>query len=143
MSVTITISGNRKFCQDNNLVGKLEYNCQTCEFDGNKPTCRECGGSGKVCFEDLPFEMNVTNGNFNRLWEILGITFSYSGTVNALTLLNKLANTSASKMVSTWWCEETELEYYATTPDQAQSYFDRLAQIAAEAMKRNQVIVWG
>lgn len=142
MSVTITIVNNREFCQANNLVVKREYTCQTCFWDGVKPTCRECGGSGKVSFEDLPFEMNAANGNFTRLWEVLGLTWDYSGSVDALTVLNKISNTSAWDMVSTYVCEQDGLEYYGISPDQAQSYFDRLGNIAAEALKRNQPVVW-
>lgn len=146
MSVTVTVANNENYCVENNLVGYTEYGCQTCEFDGNKPDCRECGGSGKVRFDDFPFEMNIANGNFSRVWQALDLPVEFGGHLDAKTLLAKVAACDVSKIVRDPRSEQSgnvRVHYCGISHEHAQSYLSRLEDIAREADRRGKEVVWG
>jgi hypothetical protein len=147
MSVTITISNNEEYCRQNNLISQRCYDCQRCEFDGHNENCSECGGKGKVCFDELPFEMNTSNSNFSTLWHSLGLDFDYSGAIDARIVLRALTSSDPALLLRET-TEETgdkgcRLFSFGIHEEQADRYRTTLQQIATEAMKREEQIVWG
>jgi hypothetical protein len=152
MSVTITISGNREFCEANNLGSFTEYDCQRCEWAGKvDPECPECkpyGGNGKVRFKHLPFEMNVANGNFHMLWNALGLEPEYCGGMDGRKIQATLRTFDSRLLVrETRDVPATESSvrviFCGVDADRAASYVSRLSEIADEAARREEQVVWG
>ncbi len=146
MSITITISGNREYCRANGLVGETRYDCQTCEFDGRKDDCRECAGKGYVAFEDLPFEMNITNSNFRTLWHALGLDFDWDGAIDGPTLVAAISQMGPDMLTKPSYTEGGEtsarIVHFGTDIERATRYLTNLLKIANEAARREEKVIW-
>jgi hypothetical protein len=150
MSITFTIAGNHEHTVAAGTMEYDEYDCQRCEFDGKNPECPECkpyGGNGKVRFERLPFEMNVANGNARTLWASLGLTFDYSGQIDGRTLVAAIDSSDPALLVRATTEEggngRARVINCGIDPDRAERYRTTLRQIAEEAARREQPVVWG
>ena len=141
MSVTIRISDNAKFCRENGLVEQEIYDCQFCQ-DGNvDPNCPDCLGKGKVVFDHFPFEATLANGNFSSVWQALGLPFDWCGSIDGRIVQRAIANVNVDAIV-----RPTKVEGIVTScgvdAQQARAYLDRLAEIANEAARREENVVW-
>lgn len=153
MSVTITIANNNDHTRAAGTMTYTEYDCQRCEFDGANPNCVECapyGGKGKVRFENLPFEMNVANGNFSLLWNALALPFDWSGSIDARRILAVVPATDTALLMRDTREEGGSAEgggcrviHVGIDQERADSYLTRLRAIAEEAAKREERVVWG
>jgi hypothetical protein len=149
MSVTITITGNRAFCEARNMVDESErFECDLC--DGSAPDCPECKGKGYVSFPIYPYELNISNGNFCTLWNSLALSVSNDnlcGSIDPPSLTLALLSGNPELAVrqggrSSGRGRATLIEF-GISDDQAKRYHVRLAEIAAEAMKRGEFVTWG
>lgn len=151
MSTTITIENNLAYCRAHNLAVERPSYCQCCYPTGDNPEpgCPGCNGTGIDCpipFVDLPFEMNLANGNFNTLWSALGFTPSQGGSMDARQILRVLASMDTELLLR---AEDTatgkkgcQVYYGGICEEQAESYLSRLKEIAEEAAKREELVVW-
>lgn len=150
MSVTITIANNHEHCTQNNLVEKQPQEC-VCfypdTYERPQASCHYCGGTGKYLEEFLPFEMNISSDNFRTLWSSLGLDVGdWSGSIDGRTVLRALQ--CGSEL-----CERADRQGggdgkarwidLGITAEQAQRYYTRLKEIADEASRREEQIIWG
>ena len=148
MSVTFTISGNAEYCRAHGLAGTRTYTCQCVDFPEEGRTCRDCGGTGTVSFEDLPFEVNMANGNARNILAALGITGDLWGSMDGRQLLRAIDGCDPA------WAERAHEESGGPGTGQcrvincglsAADVAERLAilrEIAAEAARREEPVVW-
>lgn len=131
MSVTITIMGNQKYCQDYGLV-KYE------EYDGEK-------------YSLYPFELNLSNGNFSTFANALGLIDTeedmWCGEIYPQKLMMllrqfqpELAVRAEDKDVGDKGCLYINC---GLEQDQIDRYVVLLTVMAEEAERREEVIVWG
>ena len=154
MSVTITISGNREYFEANGGIPMVEYDCQTCEFEGPDPACVEClpyGGKGKVRLEALPFNGNICSSNLYRIWALLGLDPETDGDcygqIDGADLLERLKKADPMRLVQET-VEATgsggcHVVYCGTDEDAARNYIRFLTEMAEEAIRRDKLIWWG
>ena len=118
MSITVSPNNNRKYCEEHKLV----------EIQVLDPV--EDAYQIKVCkmseIKYYPFEMRLANANFEYLCCVLGIEFDHCGRVDPKLVLERLG--AIDKYVFSY---------------QDKSYHRELKKIADEAVKRNEIIVWG
>lgn len=139
MSVTITIVHNRQHAIDTGSMLYEEFDCQ-CEGGHG---CSECGGTGKVRFERLRFEMNVANGNFDTLWSALGLDLAdRCGSMDGRVLQAAVRCADEALIVREGTREQNYIDC-GIGQGQAASYLARLMEIAVEAERREELVVWG
>lgn len=158
MSVTFHPVDNHAYCQEHNLVQWDEYECQCVDFPemfSEARPCRDCDGSGKVCFERLPFEANLANGNAAAVQRILRMPLDYSGICDPQVILDGIEFIRAmqgcgylplvSETVETGGegTGECHMIHCGRTPDQVERYLVAFKEMAEEAKRRGVQIVWG
>jgi hypothetical protein len=167
MTITITISGNMEYCDENcpEKVIPADLECQcVIGTDTPDPDCHCCAGTGidpimTNAPGDYPHEMNVSNANFKLIWNCLG--FEANGdSQNALNAMVLDANSSTGEMYG----HELFKAIEAVNPDlfvrsarygpdfnsfefgidaeRVSWYLTRLKEIASEAMRREEKVVW-
>jgi hypothetical protein len=141
MSVTITISDNRAYCQAHGMIERETFDCQCVDFP-EITDCQGCQGTGKVTFEHSPFDMNLANTNFAAVWSALGLDAEYSGEIDGRTLLARLATITADAFI------RDPVRYgnmisSGVILEQAERYASSLTSIATEAARREEKVVWG
>lgn len=70
MGVTFTIWDNHTYCQENKLIGETVYECQCVNFPEYQNNCRECNGTKKVRFDDVPYELNICYSTLHKIFEL-------------------------------------------------------------------------
>lgn len=151
MTVTITILRNGCYCEEHGLVQVDRYPCFACtNLDPACPPdadCPVCEGTGQEAFRSYPFELNVANRNFATLWSALGLDADYCGRMDSRQLQAALRAADAAlilrdTVVETSPARATFIDQ-GISPDQARRYLEALAEIASEAERREEPIVWG
>ena len=146
MSVTITIQGNHEHCEENGLIKKQAYECD-CTYlaEDPHPECRLCGGTGQILFNTYPFEMNLANGNFYHLWEVLGLNPDpecLCGEIDPLEIKIAIEQMNPFSLMR----EDNQIAENITicgvTTEQAARYCDNLWKMVLEAIEREKTIVW-
>lgn len=140
MGVTITIAANDKFCRDNGLTTVEKEEC-FCDGKG----CEFCEMKGFYEMESRPFEMNVTCANFATLWNSLGLQFDgendWCGEIAPHAVLSVLRTMDPALLL-----KETRVEgnmtSFGTGEERAARYLNGLREIANEAERREENIVW-
>jgi hypothetical protein len=138
MSITLFIENDT----DKSVVES--YDCDWCDSKG----CSRCE-NGKINFRSSKWEMNMANGNFSTLMSALGIDLGgeYCGAFDArilLAALDRFIPTLAIRGASEERTDAgaliidcgTSLEYVIRRTNQ-------MREIATEAAKREEKIVWG
>lgn len=149
MSVTITIADNRQYCTANNLGRTVREECCT----DHDVLCPCCHGHGFVEYVELPFELNLANGNFATLAAALGVfdddngQVEYCGAVDGRRLLTALRSLDPALVLRAPAAEYDDgrlrVFHGGLTREQVARYIAELSAIAAEAERREQPIVWG
>lgn len=145
MSVTFFIDNNETYVDSNcpEHIRETVYDCQCAEFNPEpNPDCRECAGTGKVTFRNYPFELNLSNTNFCTLMNALGFDFDCFGEIDPRRMLKAL-NRIPSGLVCREASQEGNHLYAGICPEQADRYFRTLTEIASEAERREEKILWG
>ena len=144
MSVTITVRGNQAYCRKNGLDREEAVPCGC----GPARDCPDCGGTGKIKFLTFPVELNITNTNFAAVWGVLGFVADWAGSLDGRTLAARLASVDVARIVASRSERVSEtpdgpqIIDYGIRPVQAACYLDALAEIAAEAERREEPVVW-
>jgi hypothetical protein len=110
------------------------------------PACLECEGTGQLEIRELPFELNIANGNFCTLWNALGLDSEPCGEIPAGEVLlalesleHELLERSETVQRGRRGCRVIDC---GIGPQQAQRYIAALTAIAREADNRIEPIVW-
>lgn len=144
MSVTISIRGNQSYCRKNGLDREEAVPCGC----GPATDCPDCGGTGRITFLTFPFELNLTNANFAAVWNALGIAQDWAGSLDGRALAARLATADADQIAASRTPRVSEtpdgprMVEFGIRPIQAACYLDSLAEIAAEAERREEPVVW-
>ena len=139
MSVTISIADNVVYCRENGLIERVEDgHCHFCNGAGCNtlkdpvvvPTQCE---QGTWVIENYPFDLNLSNVNWAKLWSDLGFQATkdddFCGEMDGRTL-----RTAILAFIKNNDDDENEkLDYYLAG----------LLKIAHEAESREQKVVWG
>lgn len=138
MSITITINNNVKYLRENAPESiTREYLDPNDIYDQQMLQYYPEGYR-----EYFPFEMNLANANFGDLWRSLELEFDYSGELSADVVIKALEeNFSVKKLVANGFTEGNYIEI-GRSREQVTSYYWRLNQLAREALKRGENIVW-
>lgn len=143
MSVTITIQNNYAYCDTNNLTTIEKFDLST--EDGKYWSAVYRADHRK----EYPFEMNLSNSNFIALWGMLGLNPEYSGSIKPEELEGRLNNIKGkladltSPTVIEMKDECPKIIEFGRSMNQVTRYYFELRKIASEAIKRNEIIVWG
>jgi len=102
-------------------------------------------------FRYSKYNMNVANANFLTIWSALGFEVIYEGEMHPLCLLKAL-NRVPPELVTRDGIGENPLKdifagcknvYWGGIDlDRAKRYIERLTEIANEALRREEMIVW-
>lgn len=108
------------------------------------PECYYCGGKGSVSFDIVPFEMQLSNLNFCRLWNDLGLDPEPCGSVDPRLLLGRLGTPELSVRPPSEgvWQGGCHVITGGITYEQSHRYHVRLQGICEEASRREERIVW-
>jgi len=139
MSITITIDNNRPYCLDRDLQ---TYTTFDCDCEGENPDCPYCKGTGRESFEQLPFELNLANANFRTLANALGLDDDDYGETDGRVLLKALQRTP-TELVLRETVESGNSYFAGIQGEQASRYFTALTEIANEAIRREEKVIWG
>ncbi len=152
MSVTFTIADNERYCRENfpERIVSVAYECLCCDSSMDiapTPGCPHCRGSGICGVETFPYELNVANGNFRTLMAALGMEAeSGFGDCQPRELLQAVTATSAGWIVREERVEslpeQAQAIYCGIDQEQAERYLEALAEIAREAERREQPVIW-
>lgn len=147
MSVTITIAHNRDHARQH---GTARMIAEPCCHDAD---CPYCGGKGQMeAHEELPFELNLANGNFATLAAAIGCFgdgddmwcgSAYPHAVKAA--LRCLDTELAVRCPTKEFGKRGKLRSMdcGCRPEQVERYTAELTKIADEAERREEMIVWG
>lgn len=106
-------------------------------------------GYPEETFEYLPFEANISNGNFCTIWNALGLQWDHCGEVDGQVLLDAVLKTGPEFLVR---CLRTEggnnggcmIIHVGIDYERALRYLKTLKEIATEAINRgNKKVYWG
>jgi len=137
MSVTFYIENDT----DKSIVNR--YDCQCVDWDTNKPSpnCIDCKGKGEVIFKNSKWSLNLAEGNARTIISGLGLPGDNHGQVYGATLrtairvcIPALAH-RAEVEGSNHWTMGLDAEYVARV-------HTRLLEIAKEAEKREEPVIW-
>lgn len=131
MTTTITIDGNARFCED-----ECPDKIQRMPDEGYGEWSR------------YPYELNMTNRNFNTFWVSLGLIVSEhgNGLEKAETVLSALQGYDEQLGM-----RDTEIETggrgfswvdCGISLDQVKRYVGSLGEIAKEARLRGRIVIW-
>ncbi len=146
MSITFSIQDNAAYCEANNLIETVRYDCQCKHEGGIDPACPECEGTGKVSFDNYPFQMNLANRNARTLWNALGLDFDYCGEIDPTVLLHAINSTESALVVRSGVDRQDRGVRFidgGISTEQAENYLTRFKVLAEEGIRRGKVIVWG
>ena len=153
MSVNVTIAGD----SDESIVSR--YSCQRCDYDGKvSPDCPECQGAGEVVFKASRWELNMANGNFHTIFSALGLSTECYGEIDGRTLAKAIQDYIPGLAER----EEVRERCGALVPsqedergagalhihcglsgEQVDARLSRLLEIAEEAARREEKVIWG
>ena len=140
MSVTITINNNIQYCNENNLFTPDSIEC--C----NDKECPSCKGKGTYTFNQYPFELNVSNTNFDVLWSALNLHSEPDGEMYPQRLKIALKSFDPALLVRDTVKEkghhQPSIIHCGIDAERARYYYEKLMIIAEEAMKREELINW-
>jgi hypothetical protein len=152
MSVTVHIANDT----DKSVVER--YDCQRCSYDGKvSPDCPECQGKGEVVFTSSKWQINLANGNFHTVFSALGLSTECYGEIDGRTLAK------AIKAYIPGLAERAEVQercgallpgkgderegalhiFCGLSGDQVDARLARLLEIAEEAARREEKVIWG
>jgi hypothetical protein len=162
MSITITINNNETYVDENcpELRIQRDLECQ-CVMDG-KPyhKCPNCEGTGvdPIMSQfpyDYPYEMNVANSNFSTIWSALGLEKPACGEIHPTVLLKSLESVHPALMERADRSRSRQLAGSPESQDKGCAWFEfgvdaervkmyigKLTEIATEAAKREELVVW-
>jgi len=146
MSINITIKNNHKHCLEMGMAAKTQVPCQCAGYDNGMrtlgdPDCPECGGDGFYAMDVFPFELNMASTNFENLWKLLGLDVTAVG-LDPRRLLKALKITNLDTLVR--GVRKYKNEYFGgVSMEQAVRYKVKLTEMAEEASRREEPIVWG
>lgn len=147
MPVTFTIKGNCEFCDAHGLTRKDEVECLCLQGTADPyPKCGWCKGTGVDVITSYPYELNMANGNAATFCSALGVEPMYSEVepqrlLDLLACLDPdLAVRGATAGVGDRGCRWFDM---GLDPAQIVRYVGRLREIAREASRRGQPVVWG
>ena len=149
MGVMITIDNNTKYCDQHGLCRHEVEPCICIEMSVEEnvtpwANCPHCMGTGELQYKVRPFELNMSNGNFLRLWSDLMLGSDLFGSVDARVLSGRLGLPELSVRPAT---EEIHGENIVinggVTYEQAHRYHKTLAAICDEAERREELVIWG
>jgi hypothetical protein len=146
MSITITINNNRAACDEAGLAKTVVEACGCdCGSDKELPMCQYCGGTGEFRHVVYPYDLNVANGNFARLWAALGLPIKYQGEVDPRRLRRALRVGHEIVQRGTELHQElgkaTTINF-GITDEQAQRYWRALEEICDVAERREELVIW-
>jgi hypothetical protein len=135
MSVTFTIDNNRSY---------VDTNCPETITTTVYPADKYYD---EWISKEYPFELNMSNSNAFAVLSALGIEEDYCGQVSAEEFYNRVRTLFNPKNITTGDShskEPNKCEVFSCgrTLEQTTRYKWALMQIATEAKKRNQLIVW-
>ena len=138
--MTITIAGNREHTISTGMMQYSKYPC--CDI----PACPSCQGKGETKYEVLPYELNLANVNFAHLWNTLGLTTDEDGgSCDGRVILRKLAG--APLPVRQGYHKIGDQGAESIDPgidtERAERYYYVLKEIAEEATRREELVIWG
>jgi len=148
--ITISIANNEDHAEELGLVSSETHPC-VCTYALGTPDalCACCDGTGEVTLELYPYEYNLSAGAFSTLWHSLGFAYRDSGTIDPRTLLQRIRSTPAELLTKPAREEVVYSEgdphtmrFAAVTVARAEQYLEELTDIAEEAEKREDPVVW-
>ena len=126
MSVSITITGNKKYCDKNGLFREVSDDYGT--------------------FREYPFDMNLANGNFASFFGAMGMVEAF-GEIYPQKLSAKLSALQANDAEREYSEFDTESACHiidcGLTKVQISRYTELLKVMCDEAERREEKIVWG
>ena len=144
MSITISPVGNFEHCEKLDLVKINREDCLC--YGEHRENCHYCNGSGFFEEKIYPYELNISNGNFETLWNALGLEFAYCGEICPHILLEAVANADVQLIIRANYVDASEngATFYSFGIDagRAESYLNRLSQIIIQAIARKVKIQW-
>lgn len=163
MSVTFTIHKNIEYCQKKGICREEVYDCQCIDCNNGVPKqdCMDCHGEGKVRFLVYPYELNMVNSNFKTFTSALGMENDYCGDIDPRKLEDLLCKLNPelairankdeivenakvkSDDVELFHVHQVNVIDYGLDAEQINRYITILFDICEEAIKRNELIVWG
>ncbi len=137
MSVTLTIANDT----DQSIVER--YDCQ-CAWDGSAPRsdCLDCHGKGEVVFTSSRWQINMANGNFHTIFSALGLSTECCGDIDPRTLAKAIKAYIPGLAVRAT-VQEGNMISCGLDDDQVSRRLDVLLEIAEEAARREERIIWG
>lgn len=130
MSVTITIANNEAYVRKHHPERIL---VDVYPADEQSPEMK---------FERLPYEMNLANGNFSTVFSALGLDVDYCGHLDGRVLRDALRKTPLELLFRAT-VVDGNVTYCGIGQEQAAGYFTGLLEIAEEAVRREENVVWG
>lgn len=127
MSITITICHNVEHCKEHKLGSKQHDECMCVGGPDDLPNinCSFCHGIGVLVSVDIPFEFNLANFNFGRIWNALHLECDECGEITPHKILKHME-------IYDPCLSESDLRRY-----------DAINSICQEAMKRGEMVTWG
>lgn len=148
MTTTITIENNMSYV-DKNCPERIVPDDATCQcLDGDTPysECHVCNGTGVDPLlnnspGNYPFELNVCNSNFQLLMSALAIDVKLEGKIYPIKILKALRTLNSELLVSS---DTNTGNFISFGVDKlrADYYIKKLSEIADEAARREELIVW-
>ena len=132
MSLTVTIKNNEEYV-DQNCPDKILVTVEEAD-----PIYFPKGHT----FKQYHYEMNLSNGNFTKLIAMLGVEFDYTGSLSPNLVLSMLKNKKPSCFMEEGNLTDGMWSDCGITLDQSSRYYFSLLQMANEAKRRNECLVW-
>lgn len=129
MSITITISNNREYCEQNYPERVIEE------------VFPEENGYPEMRFKKYPFELNMSNCNFFDIFRGLGLELDYCGEIAPETVLNLMKSVKPSNMVRPELVEGNMIDLGRDIDYVSRRLFE-IKGLAVEARKRGELIIW-
>lgn len=139
MTMCVTVSHNLQYCDEHNLIRVMQDSCQCVDFP-EMTDCYVCEGTKVISWKELPFEINIADGNFHMLWNSLGLD-PKGKPIDGRILLDALKIYDPDLGIRATE-EDGNFIHCGTTPAQIARYMETLTEIANEAIRREQPVIW-
>lgn len=135
---TVTLKGNRDFCEAESLMFQTTVKCP-CNSDDN---CKSCHGKGRTSLTKYPFELPVHGQLFNYLWNAFEIPVSAYGKINPRKLLSLIKKWEESPEDMDIEGMDIDMEDDEEEENDKECPIETLKKICEEGIKREENIMW-
>lgn len=136
MSVTITIDNNKQFCEDTNTFVEELVVCPYCDGGAGHKSCKSCEYTGKVTIRRYPHALNLCNERFYLTMKYLvGYLPLPYGSIDGRILIRKIEMIGSETITD--MADRLDI-----TRDYAHTILDGIEEVAKEAEKREEPVIW-